>query len=291
LLFTQIVPSSFHTLIFNMLSCICFESVFLLMNSNFENKLCCCCCCCCCTNAGSTSFIALHPPVNVLQLLSLITSGVHEFDERGISNILHGLAVLELDQERELLSSLLSAAEAIQFSRFSPQGLANTAWALAALHVHPGERLSQKLLAASAGMMTSFKPIELAQLGWAVAALHIRVPEQWFRVWRGSVGQVLQGLTPQGMSMVVWAAARMSDHQLPPASPSTYLQQQQQHTAAAATAAASGGHSGSSSSNDGPGDLLRWLQAVEKAIGRQVWDFSPHSLSICLWGIARLGYR
>jgi hypothetical protein len=47
----------------------------------------------------------------VLQVLTLVVAAAPSFDERAVSNCLHGLAVLELAQEREVISALLGAAE------------------------------------------------------------------------------------------------------------------------------------------------------------------------------------
>jgi hypothetical protein len=47
----------------------------------------------------------------VLQVLTLIVAAAPSFDERAISNCLHGLAALELSQEREVIAALLGQAE------------------------------------------------------------------------------------------------------------------------------------------------------------------------------------
>jgi hypothetical protein len=47
----------------------------------------------------------------LLQVLTLIVAAAPTFDERAISNCLHGLAALELSQEREVIAALLGQAE------------------------------------------------------------------------------------------------------------------------------------------------------------------------------------
>eukprot|EP00878_Enallax_costatus_P011478 GHUV01011982.1.p1 GENE.GHUV01011982.1~~GHUV01011982.1.p1 ORF type:complete len:572 (+),score=142.11 GHUV01011982.1:232-1716(+) len=213
------------------------------------------------------------------QVLQLVAAAVPEYNERCISNTLHGLAVLELYQERELLASLLTAAERVSLSSFKPQGLANTAWALATLHLNPGPRLTQQLLSASNSVLTQFKPLELAQLGWAFGALRIRVSEQWARSWRAAVSRGLNGFTPQGISMVMWGAVRMWEVQQTLQPTAQFVPQQYS----------------SSSSTESPdstaAEHAEFLQAVEAAMHAQIQRHSPHSLSICLWGLARLGYK
>ena len=76
-----------------------------------------------------------------------------DLNERGICNCIHSLAALELNQEQQLLGSLLAAAENMRLSRFTPQGLANIIWALGALHVNPGPRVSAQLLEAAVGSL------------------------------------------------------------------------------------------------------------------------------------------
>jgi len=176
------------------------------------------------------------------QVLSLVAAGVPDCGERSISNILHGLAVLELDEgarAAQLADERGRGHPASAGSR--PRGRANSAWALAALHVHPGQRLAQKLLSASAAAMLAVQAGGAGpQLGWAVATLQLRVPEHWLSAWRGSVAKSLQGLNPQGMSMVLWSAARITDCQLPAALSLTYSQQQQQQQPAGAASAMAG---------------------------------------------------
>lgn len=213
-----------------------------------------------------------------MQVLQLVAAAVPDYDERCISNTLHGLAVLELYQERELLASLLTAAERVSLSSFKPQGLANTAWALATLHLNPGPRLTQQLLTASHNVITQFKPLELAQLGWAYGALRIRVSEQWARSWRAAVGRGLPRFSPQGISMVLWGAVRMWEVQQTLQPAAQFVPQQY--------------NSSSTEPADGTAaEHAEWLQAVEEAMKGHMQQYTPHSLSICLWGLARLGYK
>ncbi|WIA21123.1 hypothetical protein OEZ85_005438 [Tetradesmus obliquus] len=122
-----------------------------------------------CGNVRPLDMLAL--PSLLPQVLTLVVAAAPSFDERAISNCLHGLAVLELAQEREVIGALLGAAESIGLAAFTPQGLANSAWALATLRVNPGPRLTAQLLQSSGAAMRKFKPVELAQLGWGLAVL------------------------------------------------------------------------------------------------------------------------
>lgn len=230
------------------------------------------------------------------QVLSLVEAAIPDLDERGISNCIHSLAALELDQERQLLGSLLAAAEAVRLSRFTPQGLANITWALGALRVNPGPRLTAQLLSAAAGSLTKFSARELAQLGWGMASLRIRVDEGWLQPWQAAVVKALPDLSPQGLSMLLWATARLTDSQQPSITAAV----------AAATAAAAAGDyladvssgdgnsSSSSHSSNGSGrdaSELAWLLAAEETLAAQLPDHTPHSVSICLWALGKLGYR
>jgi len=213
-----------------------------------------------------------------LQVLSLVEAAVPSFDERGISNCLHCMAVLELGQERQLLASLFAAAENLNLSRFKRQGLAATAWALGSLRLNPGPRLSSQLLAAASGSLGELSGSELAQLGWGIATLRLKVDEAWLGPWRSAIVRVLPELTPQGLSMLLWSCARLTEPQ----------QAALGGLPAAATATAS---SNSSSSSSGDGSQANWLHAAEKTLQQQLPEHSPHSVSICLWALGKLGYR
>lgn len=204
------------------------------------------------------------------------------FDERGISNCLHCMAVLELGQERQLLASLLTAAENLNLSRFKRQGLAATAWALGSLRLNPGPRLSSQLLVAASGSLGQLSGAELAQLGWGIATLRLKVDDAWLGPWRKAIVRVLPELTPQGLSMLLWSCARLTEPQQAALRAAGGLP-------AAATATASSNSSSSSSGGDGP--QVNWLQAAEKALQQQLPEHSPHSVSICLWAFGKLGYR
>jgi hypothetical protein len=153
--------------------------------------------------------------------------------------------------------------------------------------------------------MQKFKPVELAQLGWGVATLRVRAPEPWVAAWRGAVAAVIHKVNPQAVSMVLWSAARIWEHQehsalqqlwmsqqqqqgvqLMPQMPSLQrqpqLQQQQQgmlYSGAADTGAAAAG------------PPAAWLEVAEQAVERSLHTYTPHSLSICLWAFAKMGHR
>ncbi|KAF6263227.1 hypothetical protein COO60DRAFT_485251 [Scenedesmus sp. NREL 46B-D3] len=237
------------------------------------------------------------------QVLTLVVAAAPSFDERAVSNCLHGLAVLELGQEREVIATLLAAAEGLGLAAFTPQGLANTAWALATLRVNPGLRLTAQLLSASGAAMRKFKPVELAQLGWGLAVLRVRAPEPWVAAWRGAVAAVIDRLNPQGVSMVLWAAARIWEHQEHSALQQLWMSQQQQHLqqqgrqAAARASPVTQQQAGalySAAADTGAaaaGPPAGWMAAAEAAMQRQLHLYTPHSLSICLWAFAKLGHR
>ncbi|KAF8056871.1 TBC2 [Scenedesmus sp. PABB004] len=214
----------------------------------------------------------------VTQVLVLVSGAVPDMDPRAISNVLHGLATLELGEERELIGALLAAAEGLGLSAFDPQGLANMAWALASLRVRPGPRLSGQLLSASAACIGGFKPVELAQLGWAVASLRLRPPDGWTAAWRAAAARRMDWLGPQGMAMVLWAAARIEERQDGALA-----------AAAAAATAAPGAARGGAGAGGASG--AAWLDAAEACMLRGIAAYSPHSLGICLWSLARLGHR
>jgi hypothetical protein len=225
--------------------------------------------------------------VLLLQVLSLVEGAVQDFDERGLSNCMHCMAVLGLNQERQLLGSMLAAAEnLLRLSRFTPQGLANMTWALGTLRLNPSPRLSSQLLAAASSLGRAFQGHELAQFGWGLASMRIRVEEDWLEPWRRAIVRVLPTLTPQGLSMLLWSTARLTESQHMSAG-----------TAATATAASSsvsssnGTSSGSGSSGQEQGEQADWLQAAEARLLEQLPLHTPHSASICLWSLGKLGYR
>uniref|UniRef100_A0A383VCV1 FAST kinase leucine-rich domain-containing protein n=1 Tax=Tetradesmus obliquus TaxID=3088 RepID=A0A383VCV1_TETOB len=252
-----------------------------------------------CGNVRPLDMLAL--PSLLPQVLTLVVAAAPSFDERAISNCLHGLAVLELAQEREVIGALLGAAESVGLAAFTPQGLANSAWALATLRVNPGPRLTAQLLQSSGAAMRKFKPVELAQLGWGLAVLRVRAPEPWVAAWRGAVAAVIDKLNPQGVSMVLWAAARIWEHQEHSALQQLWLSQQQgisqQQLPRAssplqqqgAVAAVQGSWTDTGAAAAGP--PAGWMAAAEAAIRRQLHQYTPHSLSICLWAFAKLGHR
>jgi hypothetical protein len=152
--------------------------------------------------------------------------------------------------------------------------------------------------------MRKFKPVELAQLGWGVATLRVRAPEPWVAAWRGAVAGIIFKSNPQAVSMVLWSAARIWEHQehsalqqlwlsqqqqqgvqLMPQAPNKQQQQQQPqqqsvlYSGAADTGAATAG------------PPAAWLEVAERAVGLNLQSYSPHSLSICLWAFAKMGHR
>lgn len=222
------------------------------------------------------------------QVLSLVEAAIPDLDERGLSNCMHCMAVLELNQERQLLRSMLAAAENIlQTSGFAPQGLANLTWALGTLRVNPGPRLSAQLLAAAGSNLGKFQAVELAQYGWGLASLHLRVEEAWLKPWRKAVVRVLPQVTPQGLSMLLWATARLSETQ----------QLSVSAAAAAAVAGSSAGAAGVSSSSSSSSSVAAeqqegaFLQAAEATFQQQLKQHTPHSVSMCLWALAKMGHR
>jgi hypothetical protein len=62
-------------------------------------------------NQRHTHTVVLLLLLLLLQVLTLIVAAAPSFDERAISNCLHGLAALELSQEREVIAALLGQAE------------------------------------------------------------------------------------------------------------------------------------------------------------------------------------
>jgi hypothetical protein len=49
--------------------------------------------------------------------------------------------------------------------------------------------------------------------------------------------------------------------------------------------------SSSSSSSSSSGQQVEWLQTAEATLLEQLPEHSPHSASICLWALGKLGYR
>lgn len=211
----------------------------------------------------------------LLQVLSLVEAAIPDFNERSLSNCVHCMAVLELNQERQLLGSMLAAAEnLLRLSRFTPQGLANMTWALGALRLTPNPRLSAQLLAATSSSLWQFPGRELAQFGWGIASMRIRVEKEWLEPWRNAVVRALPTVTPQGLSMLLWSTARLTESQ---------------HVSAVSAASAAAASS-ISSSGEVP-EQVEWLHAAEDTLLQQLPQHTPHSASICLWALGKLGYR
>lgn len=203
-------------------------------------------------------------------------------EERGLTNCIHCLAVLELNQERQLLGAMLAAAEQqLRLSRLTTQGLANMTWALGSLRLNPSPRFATALLAAGSSSMHAFSGLDLAHFGWGLATMRIRVEEEWLGPWRAAVVRVLPSLTLQGLSMVLWSTARLNESRLSVSA-----------AAAAAMTASVGSSSGSINSSSGMSAQEReWLHAVEEQLLWQLQQVTPHSVSICLWALGKMGYR
>jgi hypothetical protein len=143
--------------------------------------------------------------------------------------------------------------------------------------------------------MRKFKPVELAQLGWGLAVLRVRAPEPWVAAWRGAVAAAIDRLNPQGVSMVLWAAARIWEHQEHSAMQQLWMSQQQQQgvqqmpRSSPMQSTLQGGFADTGAAAAGP--PAGWMAAAEAAMGRQLHLYTPHSLSICLWAFAKLGHR
>jgi hypothetical protein len=135
--------------------------------------------------------------------------------------------------------------------------------------------MSAQLLSAASSCLFQFKGHELAQFGWGLATMKIRVEQQWLEPWQGAVTGVLPQLTPQGLAMLLWATARLTE------------QQHMSVSTVAAAAAAMGDGSISSSSSSSK----EWLGAVEGVLQQQLLQHGTHSLSICLWAMGKLGYQ
>jgi hypothetical protein len=103
------------------------------------------------------------------------------FDAQGLSNMLWGLAVLELQPGQPWLASAVGAAHVLLQQQqqqhhhhqvMEPQGLAVLLWALAKLGHRPDQAWLQAAADAAAARLRRFKPAELAMLVHALARLH-----------------------------------------------------------------------------------------------------------------------
>jgi hypothetical protein len=214
----------------------------------------------------------------VLQVLLLVEAALPDMDERALTNCIHSMAALELNQERQLLGAMLAAAEQLmRLSRLKPQGLASMTWALGSLRLNPNPRFATALLAAGSSSLHAFAGLDLAQFGWGLATMRVRVEEEWLGPWRVAVARVLPSLTPQGVSMVLWSTARLTESRM--------------SVAAAAAAAMTASVGTSSSSSSMSLEEREWLLAVEEQLLWQLEQHTPHSVSICLWSLGKMGLR
>jgi len=95
------------------------------------------------------------------------------FDAQGLSNVLWGLAVLDLHPGHSWLAAAGAAAERLlQQGHFQPQGVAVMLWAMAKLGCRPEQSWLHTAADVAAQQVYAFKPAELSMLCHALARLH-----------------------------------------------------------------------------------------------------------------------
>jgi hypothetical protein len=92
---------------------------------------------------------------------------------------------------------------------FTPQNLANTAWALAKLRLRPPAAWSACLLAACRRSLPAFGPMDLANVAWALGNLGVRPPREWVddfclcaRLQLGSFGSLATSTMLYGLAQM-----------------------------------------------------------------------------------------
>jgi hypothetical protein len=109
---------------------------------------------------------------------------------------------------RAFMADYFAASAAhLEAGRAAPQGLANTAVALATLDCRPPAAWEAAFFRAAEQLLPSFSPRDVASTLWALAVLDVRPPAGWMQQLLASM-PVLEMSAAQ-LSGVLWALARL----------------------------------------------------------------------------------
>jgi hypothetical protein len=95
----------------------------------------------------------------------------------------------------------------LRAGRYSPQGLANTAVALALLDCRPPPLWAAAFLRAAGAALPRGSPRDLASTLWALAMLDVRPPPEWGASLLGAAA--VPGMSAGQLGGVLWALARL----------------------------------------------------------------------------------
>ncbi|CAG9461702.1 unnamed protein product [Pedinophyceae sp. YPF-701] len=101
-----------------------------------------------------------------------VAANARDMNEQELSNALHGIATLSAQAETDRGCVATIVAEALRkLDEFSPQGLANTIWALGKLQMHPGDAFLGRVAQALGEQAAAFTTQALANMAHGVAWL------------------------------------------------------------------------------------------------------------------------
>ncbi|KAG1659118.1 hypothetical protein FOA52_015911 [Chlamydomonas sp. UWO 241] len=138
------------------------------------------------------------------RLLSQARQRLDRLGPRTLATLAHCVGALG-HHDRDLMAELADCSEHLLDS-FSPQGLANTAWAYARVGVAPPSSWADALLLCASRRSGEFAPRELAVLLWALARMKVHLPPGSTSPLLEAVRTRLPDFGAHSLSLVLWAA-------------------------------------------------------------------------------------
>jgi hypothetical protein len=134
---------------------------------------------------------------------------LHRMHSRHCSSLLWACATLGTNPCEPLLQGLLARSQTLLHQGTTPQGFANTLWALASLRVQPGGAWLAAFFTASQQQLCNFQPQELSSTIWALAQLRVAPPGEWCAAYFAASAAKLGACSGQSLGNQLWGVARL----------------------------------------------------------------------------------
>jgi RAP domain len=164
-----------------------------------------------CTRANSLG--DRQPLWDALQQQTVRLIQADGFDAHSLSNLIWSYAkvndgiITVVKVDRQLLTVLAETAE-FYITEFSPQGLANVAWAFAKLN-HKAPFLFKAIADRGRVVIYHFKAQELSTISWAFAKQKHNAPPLFYAIAKAAPA-LMSDFSPQEVSNISWAFATMN---------------------------------------------------------------------------------
>lgn len=163
------------------------------------------------TQAVTADLLPKHATACVnLLALPQVEANINVMEARELSTVLRSCVGMRLRPTNAWLLGVVAALHR-KLPGALPIDLAQTAYCLARLRADPGEEYVSELLLRASQVMSGFSPQQLANLAWALGVFEAHPSIKWLNAWCSAVALAAPRMQPIEITQAAKGLVRMAD--------------------------------------------------------------------------------